>query len=503
MRERMEQHRTESGLRVVPQDLRADRHRAREFRRGRRRGAPRTRASRSTRPACSWTGPRSTARRACVTSLMRYSEQFVRVVTEKLLTYALGRGVEYPRHAAGAVDRARRGGRQLPLLVARAGHRQERSVPDEYQGIAERATADRRLARGSKESNHVHYEEAHSPADVPARRGCDAGAAAARLDGAGARRCWRRRRRPRSRASSACFVPHGMSPGYWVPDTEGTRLRDAAASSSRSSRSGIRLSILSGLHCPVGRSAARAEPAPTTGWRRPSCARTSRSGPPAPTSTTARRSIRSSRRRSARTPCCRRCSSPSRIPGANSSNCGEGYSCAYTNSISWSTPTTPLPMELNPQVVFERMFGDGSTAEERAARRQDDRSILDSLHGQPVAPSQPASDPADRARLDEYAEDVREIERRLQIASEGLGGGADRHAPFRSACRNRSTSTSSCSSICWRWRFRGDITRVAHDAVSPATSPSASYPESGVTVGVPRRVAPRRRSRSGWRSTPS
>ena len=74
-------------------------------------------------------------------------------------------------------------------------------------------------------------------------------------------------------------------------------------------------------------------------------------------------------------------------PGANSSNCGEGYSCAYTNSISWSTPSTPLPMELNPQVTFERMFGDGSTAEERAARREQDRSILDSLTGQPVAPA--------------------------------------------------------------------------------------------------------------------
>jgi hypothetical protein len=48
-------------------------------------------------------------------------------------------------------------------------------------------------------------------------------------------------------------------------------------------------------------------------------------------------------------------------PGANSSNCGEGYSCVYTNTISWATPTTPLPMEMNPQVVFERMFGDGST----------------------------------------------------------------------------------------------------------------------------------------------
>ena len=66
-------------------------------------------------------------------------------------------------------------------------------------------------------------------------------------------------------------------------------------------------------------------------------------------------------------------------PGANSSNCGEGYSCAYTNSISWASPTQPLPMELNPQVVFERLFGDGGTPEERAARREQDRSILDSV----------------------------------------------------------------------------------------------------------------------------
>ena len=68
-------------------------------------------------------------------------------------------------------------------------------------------------------------------------------------------------------------------------------------------------------------------------------------------------------------------------PGANSSNCGEGYSCAYTNTISWATPTQPLPMELNPQVVFERMFGDGSTSDQRTARRKRDRSILDSLTG--------------------------------------------------------------------------------------------------------------------------
>src|SRR5574341_398863 len=79
-------------------------------------------------------------------------------------------------------------------------------------------------------------------------------------------------------------------------------------------------------------------------------------------------------------------------PNSSSSNCGEGYSCSYTNSISWiglPTPpdqevprTSPLPMELNPQVVFERLFGSGATPEQRAARNRQSRSILDSLRGE-------------------------------------------------------------------------------------------------------------------------
>jgi hypothetical protein len=76
-------------------------------------------------------------------------------------------------------------------------------------------------------------------------------------------------------------------------------------------------------------------------------------------------------------------------PGTNSSSCGEGYSCSYTNSISWvelpknpletEIRTKPLPMELNPQVVFERLFGSGATPEVRAARMKQSRSILDAL----------------------------------------------------------------------------------------------------------------------------
>jgi hypothetical protein len=72
-------------------------------------------------------------------------------------------------------------------------------------------------------------------------------------------------------------------------------------------------------------------------------------------------------------------------------------------------------MELNPQVVFERMFGDGSTADQRAARRSRDRSILDSLRGS-LQRLRSNSSSSDKERLDQYTEDVREIERRLQIA---------------------------------------------------------------------------------------
>jgi hypothetical protein len=102
-------------------------------------------------------------------------------------------------------------------------------------------------------------------------------------------------------------------------------------------------------------------------------------------------------------------------PGANSSNCGEGYSCVYTNTIAWASPTKPLPMELNPQVVFERMFGDGASPEERTARRERNLSILDSL-GPKIAGLRKEFGPADRSRLDDYAENIREIERRLEIA---------------------------------------------------------------------------------------
>ena len=93
--------------------------------------------------------------------------------------------------------------------------------------------------------------------------------------------------------------------------------------------------------------------------------------------------------------------------------CTSGFSCAYTNTISWSTPSTPLPMEINPRVVFERMFGRPGTDAQRAARRVRDRSILDLVKEQ-AAELQAGLGPADRARLGDYLDNVREIERRIQ-----------------------------------------------------------------------------------------
>jgi len=95
--------------------------------------------------------------------------------------------------------------------------------------------------------------------------------------------------------------------------------------------------------------------------------------------------------------------------------CTSGFSCAYTNTISWSTPTTPLPMEINPRVVFERLLGRPGTDAERAARRRRDRSILD-LVGEQASDLQRQLGAADRGRVSDYLDNIREIERRLQRA---------------------------------------------------------------------------------------
>src|SRR5215831_2283689 len=97
-------------------------------------------------------------------------------------------------------------------------------------------------------------------------------------------------------------------------------------------------------------------------------------------------------------------------------SCGDGLSCAYRDTLSWQNATSPLPMENNPQVVFEKLFGDGNTNEERRARREQAVSLLDSVLGE-VSSLQKKLPAVDRTRLDQYLGDIREVERRIQKAS--------------------------------------------------------------------------------------
>ena len=101
-------------------------------------------------------------------------------------------------------------------------------------------------------------------------------------------------------------------------------------------------------------------------------------------------------------------------------NCDNGYSCVYWNTISWRTPTTPLPMEVNPRIVFERMFGDGGSPAQRLAQVREDRSILDSVK-EAVAGLERRLGAGDRVKVAEYLDSMREIERRIQVAERQSG----------------------------------------------------------------------------------
>jgi hypothetical protein len=101
-------------------------------------------------------------------------------------------------------------------------------------------------------------------------------------------------------------------------------------------------------------------------------------------------------------------------------SCDRDYGCIYMNTLSWRTPTTPLPMEINPRKVFERMFGDGGSAADRLARIKEDRSLLDAITRDANSLQlKLAAD--DRRTLNDYLENVREIERRIQRAEQTQG----------------------------------------------------------------------------------
>ena len=159
--------------------------------------------------------------------------------------------------------------------------------------------------------------------------------------------------------------------------------------------------------------------------------------------------------------------------------CSPGYSCAYLNTLSWTSPTTPVPMEINPRVVFERLFGRAGTSAQRRLRMQNDRSILDSL-AEDVNDLTRGLGAQDQTRFSEYLEFVREIERRIQ----------------RTETQNRTTVAALDAPIgipdaygdhvallfdLLVVAYAGDMTRVFTFMMARELS-NKTYPEIGVTT---------------------
>jgi len=163
-------------------------------------------------------------------------------------------------------------------------------------------------------------------------------------------------------------------------------------------------------------------------------------------------------------------------------NCENGYSCAYMNTVSWRTPTTPLPMENNPRVVFERLFGDGGTREQRIAEMRRDRSILDSVTDD-LALLERDLGAADRQRVDQYLDAVRAIERRIQLSE---ARGADSVLPENLA-RPAGIPDSYEEHVTLMYdlvalAFQADLTRVFTFMVGRELG-GRTYPQIGVPEG--------------------
>ena len=162
--------------------------------------------------------------------------------------------------------------------------------------------------------------------------------------------------------------------------------------------------------------------------------------------------------------------------------CSYGYSCVYTDTISWASPTQPLPMIRDPRTGFDQLFGVGATPQERAARRLEDRSILDTINAS-VARLRRDLGAADRARLGAYLEEVREVERRIQMVEAQNRSGEPRELP--GAPVGVPDSFSEHVKLMFDLQalaFAADTTRVFSFKLGRDAS-SRSYPESGVKAG--------------------
>jgi hypothetical protein len=158
--------------------------------------------------------------------------------------------------------------------------------------------------------------------------------------------------------------------------------------------------------------------------------------------------------------------------------CDNGYACVYQNNLSWSSPTSPLPAEAHPRIVFERLFGEGGSAAERRAALQRRSSLLDWVRDD-VMRLQAKLGPEDRTRVDQYLDTVREVERRVQRAEASAADqplpDLDRPAGVPAAYADHARLMFDLQVLA----LQGDVTRVITFQLARETS-NRTYPEIGV-----------------------
>ncbi|MDB4295678.1 DUF1552 domain-containing protein [Akkermansiaceae bacterium] len=158
--------------------------------------------------------------------------------------------------------------------------------------------------------------------------------------------------------------------------------------------------------------------------------------------------------------------------------CDNGYACVYQNNLSWSSPTTPLPAEAHPRLVFESLFGEGGTPEQRRAALQKRASLLDSV-SEDMKRLQRGLGANDRARVTDFLDSIREVERRIQQAeldtTEKPLPDLDRPMGVPAAYADHARLMFDLQLLA----FQGDITRVTTFQIARETS-NRSYPEIGI-----------------------
>ena len=158
--------------------------------------------------------------------------------------------------------------------------------------------------------------------------------------------------------------------------------------------------------------------------------------------------------------------------------CDNGYACVYQNNLSWSSPTTPLPAEAHPRIVFESLFGEGGTPEQRQAALRKRASLLDSV-ADSIQELKRDLGPRDRTRVTEYLDAIREVERRIQQAEN-----ASKDSPLPDLDRPMGVPAAYADHARLMFdlqllAYQGDITRISTFQIARETS-NRAYPEIGV-----------------------